>query len=353
MIKNKLDYKLVNTLLMIIGVYLIIQTKDFWISIISTIYKIGMPFLISFAIAYALYPIVRKLMNKNIPKGLSVLIILLILTTVLVVMVLLAAPLLVDQTRSLFNGIVAFLKELSIHYNVNFKDIQDTLSANFNNILKTLGTYISNGAISVISVSLEYLSKFFIIATAFVYFLIDMDKIRKFVKDYFKTKSDKIYNYVKTLDDEMQNYLSGFIKIVVISFFEYSIVYSLIGHPNAILLGGFASFGNLIPYFGGIITNIIAAITAFVISPELFIKTVIVFMLFSFVDGNVINPLIYGKTNKIHPLVVVISVFAGGLLFGVLGIVFSLPVSILLIATLKYFKNDIIKLTSKRSKNKA
>ncbi|MBR3897847.1 MAG: AI-2E family transporter [Bacilli bacterium] len=350
MLKNKLDYKVVNTLLVIIGVYLIIQTKDFWISVISMIYKIGMPFLIAFAIAYALYPIVEKLMRKNIPKALAVMIVLLIVAAILVLMVLLAAPLLFDQARSLFNGIVAFLKELSLDYNINFKDIQDTLSSNFNSILETIGTYVSNGAISVISISLEYLSKFFIIATAFVYFLIDMDRIRAFTKKYFRTKSDKIYYYVKTLDDEMQSYLSGFIKIVIISFFEYSIIYTIIGHPNAILLGGFASFGNLIPYFGGIITNIIAAITAFVISPELFIKTCIVFMIFSFVDGNVINPLIYGKTNKIHPLVVIISVFAGGILFGVLGIAFALPVSILIVATLKYFKDDILKLASKKSK---
>ena len=41
------------------------------------------------------------------------------------------------------------------------------------------------------------------------------------------------------------------------------------------MLGTLAAVGNLIPYFGGIFTNIIAAITAFVISPVLFIKTCI------------------------------------------------------------------------------
>ncbi len=352
MIKNKIDFKLINVTLLILSIFLVYQTKDFWIGAFSILYKIFMPFLIAFALAYALYPVVRKLMDKNIPKSVAVVIVLVLLLAIISAMVILVFPLLFDQTKSLFNGIVAFLKELSLKYNVNFKDVQDTLSVNFNNILKTLGTYVSNGAISVISVSLDYLSKLFIIFTAFVYLLVDMDRIRNFIRSYFKGKSSKTYYYVKTLDDEMQKYLSGFVKIIIISFFEYSILYTIIGHPNAILLGGLAAFGNLIPYFGGIITNVIAAITAFVISPELFIKTCIVFAICSAIDGNVINPLVYGKTNKIHPIVVIISVFAGGILFGIIGIIIALPLSILLIASVKYFKDDIIKIKEKRGREK-
>lgn len=350
MIKNKIDFKLINLTLMILSVYLIYQTKDFWLGILSLVWKIALPFFIAFVLAYAIYPFVKKLTDKKVPKGVAIFIVLFVILACILFMVSLIMPLLVDQTRSLFNGIVSFLKQLSLDYNVNFKDVQDTLSTNFNNILEQLGTYISNGAINVISVSLDYISKIFIIFASFIYFLIDMDKIRAFVKNYLSNKSDKIYNYVDILDDEMEKYLSGFMKIVIISFFEYSITYTIIGHPNAVLLGGLAAFGNLIPYFGGIITNTIAAITAFVISPDLFIKTCIVFIIFSGIDGYVINPLVYGKTNKVHPLVVITSVFAGGALLGILGIVISLPLSILVIATFKYFKSDLIMMKEKRSK---
>lgn len=350
MIKNKIDFKLVNITLMILSIYLIYQTKDFWVGLLSLISKVALPFLIAFALAYAVYPLVRGLNKKGIPKVLSICIVLFILIAIIGLMIGLMAPLIFVQTRSLFNGIVTFLKEMSINYNINFKDVQDTLSVNFNNILEKLGAYISNGALSFIGISVDYLSKIFIVFTAFVYFLIDMDKIRYMIRQYLQSKSKKIYNYVLMLDGEMQKYLSGFMRIVLISFFEYSIIYTIIGHPNAVLLGGFAALGNLIPYFGGIITNIIAAITSFVISPELFIKTCIVFIICSAVDGNVINPLVYGKTNKVHPVVVIFSVFAGGILFGVLGIIISLPFSILLIATFKYFKEDIMNIKNKRKK---
>ncbi len=352
MIKNRIDFKLINVVLFVLAVYLVYQARDFWVGIISLIFNILLPFLIAFAIAYAFYPIVKKLTDRNVPKALAMLLVVGGAIGVICLILALITPTIMSQLTSLFNGIISFLKELSTDYNVNFKDIQNTLSAGFNDTLEKLGTYISNGALSFIGVSIDYISKIFIILASFVYFLADMDKIRKFIKEYLSHKSKKIYNYVATIDDEMRKYIVGFMKIVVISFFEYTITYTLIGHPNALMLGTLAALGNLIPYFGGIITNIVAAITAFVISPALFIKTCIVFIVFSAVDGYIINPFVYGNSNQVHPLVVIISVFAGGALLGVLGIVISLPVAIIAIATFKYFKNDIINMNKKRKRYK-
>ena len=348
MIKNRINFKLVNAVLFILAIFLIYQSSDLWIGIIKLIFNILLPFLIAFVIAYAFYPVVKKLIDKNIPKSLAILLVVGGVFALISIIIALITPTIMSQLTSLFNGIISFLKELSVEYNVNFKDIQNTLSVSFNDTLEKLGTYISNGALSFIGISIDYISKIFIVLASFVYFLADMDKIRKFIKEYLSHKSKKIYNYVLTLDDEMRRYIVGFMKIVIISFFEYSLVYTLIGHPNALMLGTLAALGNLIPYFGGIITNIIAAITAFVISLALFIKTCIVFIIFSAVDGYIINPFVYGKTNKVHPLVVIISVFAGGILFGVLGIVISLPCAIIIITTFKYFKKDILKINKKR-----
>ncbi|MBR3199471.1 MAG: AI-2E family transporter, partial [Bacilli bacterium] len=86
------------------------------------------------------------------------------------------------------------------------------------------------------------------------------------------------------------------------------------------------------------------------ISPQLFVRTCIVFIIFSSIDGYIINPLVYGKSNEVHPLVVIVSVFAGGILFGIFGIIISLPLSILIISTFKYFKSDLIEMKEKKIK---
>ena len=129
----------------------------------------------------------------------------------------------------------------------------------------------------------------------------------------------------------MKNYLVGFVELVIITLFEYTIAFLLIGHPNAILLGFLAAITSLIPYFGGMFTNVIAAITAFVISPSLFLKTVILFFVLSMLDSYVINPHIYGKTNQIHPLITIFALFAGGILFGIVGVFISFPLLSLII----------------------
>ena len=163
-----------------------------------------------------------------------------------------------------------------------------------------------------------------------------MKRIREKIKIYCNTK--KNYKYIKALDDSMHNYFDGFIKIIIITIIEYSITFFLIGHPNAILLGILAAIGNLIPFFGGLITNIIAAITSFVIGPKLFIRTLITFIVLSIVDSYIINPYIYSKSNELHPIIVIFSIFAGGKLFGMKGIIVSLPITILIITTINYYK---------------
>ncbi|MCM1370476.1 MAG: AI-2E family transporter [Clostridium sp.] len=341
MFKNKLNFKLINIAILVLIVFLLYQTSGLWGAILSKIITIILPFMIAFIIAYALNPCVRFLKSKGIPKWLSILLVVLLVAGILVTIVLIAFPLLFNQLSSLFTGIVSFFKELSTTFDLNFGDIQNTLSNTFTSILSNLGTYVSNGAINFIGVSLSFFSAFLVGVSATIYFLIDMDSIRKEVKLFVRKKSKKVYKYISILDEQMKQYLIGFMKILVINFFLYSFAFLIVGHPNAILLGFMASLLSLIPYFGGIFTNIIALVTAFVVSPALFIKTIVAVIILSILDGNVISPLVYGKANKVHPIVIIMSIFAGGLIFGFIGVVFALPIAIIIITTIKYFKEDI------------
>ncbi len=341
MIKNKLDYKLINCTLIMVIIFLLYKTGNLWFGFVAKIWQVIYPFVIAFAIAYALYPLVKFLTDHKIPKALAIFIVLAFIVGIIAIFAIIVFPLLFNQLGSLFNGIIAFLNEISANYDIDFGTLQSNLSESFNQIIVNVGKYVSNGAISVINVSISIFSKVFIAFSAAMYILSDMDNIRKNVKKYLKTNSKKMYRYVSLLDHEMHSYLTGFVRIMIISVFEYTFAYTIIGHPNAILLGCLAMIANLIPYFGGIINNIVAAVTAFVISPALFIRTIIVFVILSIVDGYVINPIVYGKTNKVHPLIVIMSVFAGGILFGIIGIVISLPLAIIIVSTIKFFKDDL------------
>ena len=342
MLKNKLDYKLLNLLIIALIVFLVYKTSPLWGRILQTIISIIIPFLIAFAIAYALHPFLQRMMDKKIPKWLGVVIIVFFVLALITLVVYLVTTILLGEVSSLYDNIMAFITKLeSGEFEFNLSILETNVADTFKKIINDLGNNVSSGAINLFNTSLAIISKGLIVFAAFIYFLIDMDKIREEIKFFFRKKSKKTYNYVRTLDGEMRKYLNGLVQVIFITLIEYTFTYTLIGHPNAILLGFLAAVANLIPYFGGIGVNIIASITAFVVSPSMLIKTIIAFVILSSLDSYVINPAVYGKTNKIHPLVTIIALFAGGIIFGIAGIFISFPLTIIIVTTYRYYKEDI------------
>ncbi len=340
--REKVDFKLVNLALIALIIFLIYRTGNLWIDGVNKFIAIVTPFVLAFALAYATHPIVEKMRSKGLPKWLAIAILLFIIVALIVLTCYMVTSVLVGQLSSLFSSINTFLTEISTKdWNINISGLQDTINDGFQNIIADVTKYVSNGAINLIGSSIDFIGKIFFGMAAYIYFLIDMDKIRLEVKKFFRTRKRKTYEYVRALDRGMKNYLSGLVEVMFISVIEYALVYYFIGHPNALLLGFLAGIANMIPYFGGIACNCIAAITAFVVSPGLFVRTLIAFFLLSSVDSYVINPAVYGKTNQIHPLLTIFAMSAGSMIFGITGIFISFPVAIIIVTTYKYYRDDI------------
>ena len=167
-----------------------------------------------------------------------------------------------------------------------------------------------------------------------------MEKIRKEIKGTLRNYSQRGYDYFKLMDKEITNYLKGLEIFMVIQFFEYSFLFLVTGHPNWLILGILACITTVIPYFGGLITNIIAIILASVVSTKLMILTILICLIFPQVDGYFISPKIYGKTTNVNPLIVIMAVSIGGSVAGIIGIVAALPVYLFLRTTFHFFKKD-------------
>ena len=195
----------------------------------------------------------------------------------------------------------------------------------------------------MLNASINFVSNFIIVFVCFIYFLSDMDKIRNDVKVYFRKKNKKTFKLIQNIDHETTQYFKGLCLTLVIQFFEYTLVFFLIGHPNFLLLGILSSISSLIPYFGGLVVNLIALMIAAVVSPKLLILTLIVAIIFPNIDGYIVSPKVYGKTNNISPLLTIFAVFAGGVLGGFVGILIALPLTIIIKTIFNYYKGDIYK----------
>ena len=68
---RKINLKLINISLLAFIVAIVFFTYPFWGGLLAKLFAILAPFIISFAIAYALYPFLKKMQKKGIPKILS------------------------------------------------------------------------------------------------------------------------------------------------------------------------------------------------------------------------------------------------------------------------------------------
>ena len=262
---------------------------------------------------------------------------------ILVAILSITLPLLYNQLVSFASSIGTVLEDVGEKFNWDLTFVENAVNSFLGNAIDGLAQLTREGTFDFVGKTMSFLGNLVIVFVVTIYFLSYMDKIRAFFKRVLQNYRNKSYQYVKTLDHEFSNYLKGLGLFMVIQFFEYSIVFLIAGHPNWLLFGVLASLTTIIPYFGGLFTNILALLTASVVSSKVFIATLIICLIFPQLDGYIISPRVYGKTNNINPLVTIMVVSIGGTIGGFFGIVIALPVYILISTSYRFFKNDIKK----------
>lgn len=341
--KDKLNFKLLNLLIIIAIICLLYLIKGLWIGIVVNIFNILAPFILAFALAYVIYPLVKKLIDAGAPKWLAILAVCILGLGAVLIIILLTVPLLYEQILLFLSNISVFLSDLSIKYEINFGGLQSSLTEFSTNIISNLGSVISDGAISAVTASFGVFSSAIVVICAAIYFLIDMDKVRNWLKNYFNHRNRKTMVYLSKLDKELTKYISGMGLNILIQMIEYTIAFFIIGHPNYLILGLLSGISAIIPWFGGFLVAIISLLVSSVIGTKIFLLTVLICIICPILDGNVIGPKVYGKTNSLHPLLVIFAVSAGGVIAGFWGIVLSLPVAIVIRTTYNFYGKDIHK----------
>lgn len=339
---KRVNYKYINILLILGIVYLLFLMKDLWLGALTKIISIILPFLVAFMIAYVLYPFLKFLTSKKIPKWLSILIIIAITLLMIGLTCYYVLPIFINQLINLFSNLTKFSSDIANKYGFDTTLINDFINKYSSKLFEYVGTAFQNGTmVNIVNTSIGYITNTIVIFIVSVYFLNDMSKIRAKMKKLLLKHDKKKYQLLKTIDNEIYSYLKGLGIFMIIQFFEYTLLFLIIGHPNFLLIGVLACITTIIPYFGGIFTNLLALLIASVVSKKLFILTLIITLVFPNIDGYVISPKIYGKTNEIPALLTIFAVAAGGALFGFTGIVIALPLTIVIMSIIRAYKGEI------------
>jgi predicted PurR-regulated permease PerM len=124
---------------------------------------------------------------------------------------------------------------------------------------------------------------------------------------------------------------------------------AILGVKNALLIGFFAGFMNIIPYLGpifGASFGLLITISSNLNEPfysvlfPIIIKVMIVFAIIQLIDNIILQPKIFSKSVKAHPLEIFIVVLIAGKLGGILGMVLAIPVYTVFRVVGKVFLNE-------------
>jgi predicted PurR-regulated permease PerM len=122
-------------------------------------------------------------------------------------------------------------------------------------------------------------------------------------------------------------YVTGNLLISLIAGGSTTIVLLILGVPFAVALGLLVAILDLIPLAGATLALIVVGSVAFLHSIVAGIIVVVFFIVYQQIENHLLQPLVYGRTVQLSPLVVLISVLIGAELAGILGALGAIPVA--------------------------
>lgn len=102
----------------------------------------------------------------------------------------------------------------------------------------------------------------------------------------------------------------------------------LLGMPLALALGVIAGLLNFVPFFGPIASGLLAVLVAFVQGPQLALYVALLFVGIQQLEGNLLVPLVQRWAVQLPPVLALGGVLAFGTLFGVAGVLFASPLTV-------------------------
>ena len=161
------------------------------------------------------------------------------------------------------------------------------------------------------------------------FFLRDFDRMKSglFGLVPFRWRKLVLSNYIE-IDGKMAQFVRGQAIVCTVLAALYALGLGLFTDIDlALLVGVIAGLLFVIPYFGtflGIVVGSLLAFLKFGVSFEI-VKVWIVFGVVQGIEGTLLTPKIVGDSVGLHPVLVMLALFAGGGLFGLLGILLAVP----------------------------
>lgn len=324
--------------LLFINILLLTKISFVFTPFIVFLKTIFFPVLLAGVLFYILHPFVSLLEKKGVSRIVSIVSIYLIVLGLFVFLVVTVIPIIKDQIDALIDNLPYFGHEIERaarrfgESNLLGK-IQENLNIDVANIVKDYTVDFTKSLSSVtgnvtgfLSTLTEVVLTFVMVPFILFYLLKDGEQLPN---HFLKFISEQRQPAAKRILDDMHYAISSYIRgqIIVSLFIGIMLLigYLIIGIKYAVLLAILAMIVNIVPYVGPVIAITPALIIAFIDSPGMVLKVIIVMMVVQLAEGKFISPQVMGKKLDIHPITIIFIILTAGNLFGIMGIVLAIP----------------------------
>lgn len=333
------EHKSIRVLIALVFTVTMIWLFDFLQEIVN-------PFLISFALAYLFDPLVDKLEARKIPRVASIMMIIVFIVGGLASIGLILIPQFSGEVQALGTSFPSY-EEIKRQIRVDWlwiferfgvdvdrliQTVETETSVKINELLRTLSQSALGLTTSLSSLVTQLINAILIPFTTF-YFLKDFDRIidgmRRRIPERHRSTGDKIYTRINTI---LSIYIRGKILAALIIALVTWLALAAFGINFSILIGMTTGLLSLIPTIGFILTLILgAALGLLNAEPQSAVMTVVlVVAVVNVLDMVIISPKVVGEKLGLHPILLIFSLFVFAKVFGIIGLLISIPVTAIL-----------------------
>jgi predicted PurR-regulated permease PerM len=202
--------------------------------------------------------------------------------------------------------------------------------------------------VGIIPATIAILGQILLVLVISLYILLLLPIMHEKFKNAASDDLKVIYErFVVYLGGQVSKYVKGQLILMTTVGVVTGLALWLIGLPYAVVLGIVAGLFEIIPYFGPVLTGVVAILVALTVSPATALLALLVVVVVQTLESNTLSPLILGKTVEINPLAVLLVLLVGGELLGILGIILAVPIFVILRSTYFFVRENFAYIRSK------
>jgi predicted PurR-regulated permease PerM len=327
-------------------------------------------FLTAGVIAFMLNPLVRDLTRLRLPRGLAVGIVYLLFAAAVASLFLAVGAVAVDQTKQASDRVDAYVTEespvtgqtgaeqdidnLQVWLNTHGlkrikikKQVNDWIAGlgagEISGYVQDAISFARGAAISAIL----FLFAVILIVVISIYMLLDMPRLERAIDTRFPPHGGP--PLTQQIESALWGYVRGQLILSTVIGTSAGLGMWILGtlglvdgaEKYALLFGLWTAFIEVIPYIGPWLSAVPPAIYALFVDPIGVVWVLLLFLFIYQVEGHIVVPNVMASALRLHPLLVIFGLLAGGELYGIPGVLVALPTMAGLRAIWGFFRGRV------------